>query len=104
MIARTFDHNRGTTQSALRKLSAKASHQHFRSQLAYTKQVPRTEWGVRDRPENGCFALQQNEMVPQRPILCRKHLFKWFFAVTPLKEENVHITKTIILALSFLII
>lgn len=58
MTARTFDHNQGTTQSALRKLSAKASHQHFRPQLAYTKQVPRREFGVRDRPENGCFVLK----------------------------------------------
>lgn len=59
------------------------------------------ERGVRDRPENGCVGLEQNEMVPQGFILHRS-LIKKFQAVTFLKEESVHCTKTITVVLNFL--
>lgn len=59
------------------KMSIKASHQHSRPQAACTKRVPRRKWGVRDRPESGCFGLEQNEMVPQRSVLRRRCLIKW---------------------------
>lgn len=55
-----------------------------------------------ERPENGCFGLEKNEMIPQRLILHRKCLIKWFYAVAPLKEGNVHCTETTILIFNFL--
>lgn len=57
-----------------------------------------------ERPENGCFGLEKNEMIPPRLILHRKYLIKWFYAVAPLKEGNVHCTETTILIFNFLTI